>query len=72
MNPEVRVELVGKSSNQKLDTVSNTIIVDASQDPKGSEVWLKVSNGRRPIDIQGGNLDVRELGILVADLRVDC
>jgi hypothetical protein len=72
LNPEVRVELVGKSSNQKLDTVSNTIIVDASQDPKGSEVWLKVSNGRRPIDIQGGNLDVRELGILVADLRVDC
>ncbi len=72
LNSDVKVELLNGNSNQKLDVGGNSVVVDINQAFKHTDVWLKISNSARPINTQSDNLDVRELGILVSDVKVTC
>jgi hypothetical protein len=71
-NDEVDIRLVKNQSFQFIDYTSNTITIELKKKNQAVDVWLEVSNARRPINLLENNMDVRELGIFIKEMQVSC
>jgi Cu/Ag efflux pump CusA len=72
LNEDVDLRLVKNQPFQSIDYSSNTIKVVVQVVNEVTDVWLKISNARRPIDVLENNKDVRELGISIKEMQATC